>query len=136
VISVTSLTLSFLFAGITKTPGAVRDRYGDALTFTAAVDVAVAAAVAAAVGVLSPLLLLLLPPPALLPVAAFAAGLLVSFVAGVNATPPEVVAVWLSVQVYVVKLRTFRLVMVMTGTRVTLQPVKFTLADVSTCWAP
>jgi hypothetical protein len=92
-ISVTIVTLSFLSAGITNTPGAVRDRYGDAVTLTAAVEVAVAAAVAAAVGVLSPLLplpLLLLPP---LLLAAVAAGLLVSFVAGVNATPADVVAV-------------------------------------------
>jgi hypothetical protein len=95
VISVTKVTLSLvsLSDGITNTPGAVRSKYADALTFTAAVEVEAAAADAAAEGaelvllvalLLVPLLLLLVC--VLLLLGCVLLLLLVSFVTGMSAT--------------------------------------------------
>lgn len=126
VICVTRVTLSLAFFsdGTTNTPGAVRDRYVDALTLTAAVDVDAAAAVSAAVTLLLALLLVTI------------ALLLVSFVTGISDTPDDVTAVWLSVHVYVVKLIVFRSLIVIEGIAadVSLQPLNDTVAEASTFW--
>jgi hypothetical protein len=79
-----TLSLASFSGGTTNTPGAVRDRYGDALTLTAAVDVDAAAAAAAAEGAVLLLALLLL---------LVMTALLVSFVTGISTAPDDVTAV-------------------------------------------
>jgi hypothetical protein len=122
-----TLSLASFSGGTTNTPGAVRDRYGDALTLTAAVDVDAAAAAAAAEGAVLLLALLLL---------LVTTALLVSFVTGISTAPDDVTAVWLSVQVNVVKLIVFRSLRVIVGTAafVALQSLNVTLVDARTSW--
>jgi hypothetical protein len=88
VISVTNVTLSLasLSDGITNTPGAVRSKYAEALTFTAAVEVEAAAADAAAEGAELVLLVALLLMPLLLLLLVCVLLVLVSLITGMTAT--------------------------------------------------
>ena len=85
VISVTNVTLS-LADGITNTPGAVRNKYAEALTFTAAVEVEAAAADAAAEGAELVLLVALLLMPLLLLLLVCVLLVLVSLITVMSAT--------------------------------------------------
>jgi hypothetical protein len=132
-----TLSLMFLPGGMTRTPGALRERKADALALTAAADVAVTAAVAAAEGLVAPSLpptLLLVPLLAVLPLLL----LPLSLAAGVRLTPLAVLTPWLRVHVNVVKLMLVRLLTVMLGIKAVVleQPPNTTLDEARACCAP